>query len=131
MQDSDFPRLSGARIVRIATHPELSRAGYGSMALKLLKQYFEGELGGVRWWRFLVFLLGETDGPDRCFACPDLKDSDAEEGGVDGNPGSVSKEKQEPGSLLEEKIVPRTGLPPLLVNLSDRCSSGADNRREP
>jgi N-acetyltransferase 10 len=26
-QDSEFPRLSGARIVRIAVHPELSRGG--------------------------------------------------------------------------------------------------------
>lgn len=29
-QDQDFPQLSGARIVRIAVHPEMSRAGYGS-----------------------------------------------------------------------------------------------------
>jgi len=29
-QDNDFPRLSGARVVRIAVHPELTRAGYGS-----------------------------------------------------------------------------------------------------
>lgn len=27
-QDPDFPALSGARIVRIAVHPELGRAGY-------------------------------------------------------------------------------------------------------
>ena len=26
-QDADFPRLSGARIVRIAVHPNLSRGG--------------------------------------------------------------------------------------------------------
>ncbi len=29
-QDPEFPSLSGARIVRIAVHPELPRAGYGS-----------------------------------------------------------------------------------------------------
>jgi hypothetical protein len=29
-QDAEFPRLSGARIVRIAVHPELGRAGYGT-----------------------------------------------------------------------------------------------------
>ncbi len=46
LQDSEFPGLSGARIVRIATHPELASAGYGSAAVKLLKQYFEGELTG-------------------------------------------------------------------------------------
>lgn len=36
MQDTDFPALSGARIVRIAVHPDLPRAGYGSRAVELL-----------------------------------------------------------------------------------------------
>lgn len=40
-QDADFPALSGARIVRIAVHPELGRAGYGSRALELLRRYYE------------------------------------------------------------------------------------------
>ena len=35
-QDSEFPSLSGARIVRIAVHPDLARAGYGSRAVQLL-----------------------------------------------------------------------------------------------
>jgi hypothetical protein len=29
-QDAEFPSLSGARVVRIAVHPELPRAGYGT-----------------------------------------------------------------------------------------------------
>ncbi len=29
-QDPDFPALSGGRVVRIAVHPELGRAGYGT-----------------------------------------------------------------------------------------------------
>ena len=29
-QDPDFPALSGGRLVRVAVHPELGRAGYGS-----------------------------------------------------------------------------------------------------
>lgn len=41
-QDQDFPRLSGARIVRIAAHPEAFRAGYGSKAVKELEKYFVG-----------------------------------------------------------------------------------------
>ncbi|CAH1973723.1 unnamed protein product [Acanthoscelides obtectus] len=40
-QDPDFPRLSGARIVRIATHPDYQGMGYGTRALELLKQYYE------------------------------------------------------------------------------------------
>ncbi|XP_044254594.1 RNA cytidine acetyltransferase [Tribolium madens] len=40
-QDPDFPRLSGARVVRIATHPDYQGMGYGAKALNLLKQYYE------------------------------------------------------------------------------------------
>lgn len=40
-QDPDFPRLSGARIVRIATHPDYQGMGYGGQALALLKKYYE------------------------------------------------------------------------------------------
>ncbi|RZF38829.1 hypothetical protein LSTR_LSTR000532 [Laodelphax striatellus] len=40
-QDKDFPSLSGARIVRIATHPDYHGMGYGSRALALLKDYYE------------------------------------------------------------------------------------------
>jgi len=46
-QDDNFPQLSGARIVRIATHPEYQRMGYGSRALQLLQSYYQGELVGV------------------------------------------------------------------------------------
>lgn len=42
-QDDEFARLSGARVVRIATHPDMQRMGYGSRALTLLKQYYQGE----------------------------------------------------------------------------------------
>ncbi|XP_053686270.1 RNA cytidine acetyltransferase [Sabethes cyaneus] len=41
--DSHFPKLSGARIVRIATHPNYQRMGYGKRALQLLRKYYEGE----------------------------------------------------------------------------------------
>lgn len=44
VQDPDFPSLSGVRIVRIATHPDLPRAGYGSRAVELLARFYRGEL---------------------------------------------------------------------------------------
>jgi len=43
-QDDNFPQLSGARIVRIATHPEYQRMGYGSRTIQLLQKYYEGEM---------------------------------------------------------------------------------------
>lgn len=45
-QDPDFPRLSGARVVRIAVHPELAGAGYGGRCVELLRRYFQGEITG-------------------------------------------------------------------------------------
>ena len=42
-QDSEFAGLSGARVVRIATNPEHAGMGYGSRALQLLNEFYEGK----------------------------------------------------------------------------------------
>ena len=39
--DQDFPKLSGARVIRIATHSDYQGMGYGSRALQLLEKYYE------------------------------------------------------------------------------------------
>ncbi|VDM16110.1 unnamed protein product [Hydatigera taeniaeformis] len=39
-----FGELSGARIIRIATHPDYQSLGYGSRALQLLRKYYLGEI---------------------------------------------------------------------------------------
>ncbi|KAH3752617.1 RNA cytidine acetyltransferase-like [Dreissena polymorpha] len=46
-QDHDFPSLSGARIVRIATHPDYTGMGYGKRAMTLLEQYYEGKIQNI------------------------------------------------------------------------------------
>jgi len=43
-QDNDFPQLNGVRVVRIATHVEGQKMGYGSKALELIDKFFEGKL---------------------------------------------------------------------------------------
>lgn len=43
-QNNEFATLSGARVVRIATHPELSRMGYATRSLELLSSYFQGDM---------------------------------------------------------------------------------------
>ncbi|PVU85348.1 hypothetical protein BB559_007081 [Furculomyces boomerangus] len=43
-QDENFGSLSGARIVRIATHPDYSSMGYGTKALELLEDYYSGKI---------------------------------------------------------------------------------------
>lgn len=51
--DREFPSLSGARVVRIATNPDYMNMGYGSKALQLLFDYYEGRFAD----------LSEGDGP--------------------------------------------------------------------
>lgn len=43
-QDNQFPRLNGARVIRIASHPTATKMGYGSKALEILSKFFEGNL---------------------------------------------------------------------------------------
>lgn len=42
-QDEEFAGLSGARVVRIATNPDYLNMGYGSRALELLTDFYEGK----------------------------------------------------------------------------------------
>ncbi|KAI4137296.1 MAG: hypothetical protein L6R39_007357, partial [Caloplaca ligustica] len=46
-QDEEFAGLSGARIVRIATNPEYIQMGYGSQALRLLIDFYEGKFANL------------------------------------------------------------------------------------
>ncbi len=91
-QDSNFPGLSGARVVRIATHPDYQKMGYGSRAMRLLQLYYEGEM------------------------------QDLDEGGANGQRGDKGIKAVEEGEvpLLEEVIRARDNLPPLLLKLSER-----------
>ncbi|KAH7852680.1 hypothetical protein Vadar_027832 [Vaccinium darrowii] len=93
-EDTDFPSLSGARIVRIAVHPYALGHGYGSAALDQLTRYYEGQLTDVT----------------------ELDIKKANSVSVQVNVGEAAKEV----SLLEETITPRKNLPPLLVHLRER-----------
>jgi len=95
-QDKDFPGLSGARVLRIATHPDYQGMGYGSRALSQLQQYYEGQF-------------------------PNLKEDDEEEDGENEEEKDEDKVNEvEDDALLEEALTPRKNLPPLLVKLTDR-----------
>ncbi|EAA09908.4 AGAP010491-PA [Anopheles gambiae str. PEST] len=91
--DHEFPKLSGARIVRIATHPNYQRMGYGKRALNQLKHYYEG--------RFPI----ESDG---------LGD---EQGGDDNGIETIDDDEVD---LLKEVITPRKKIPTLLKALTER-----------
>jgi N-acetyltransferase 10 len=90
-QDPEFASLSGARVVRIATHPNLVKMGYGTRALQILSQYFSGGIIG---------------NADEVHGNAELKSDD-----VIGIGSS---------SLMSDELRSRTNLPPLLVALTDR-----------
>eukprot|EP00003_Mantamonas_plastica_P018011 TRINITY_DN2961_c0_g2_i4.p1 TRINITY_DN2961_c0_g2~~TRINITY_DN2961_c0_g2_i4.p1 ORF type:complete len:533 (-),score=234.41 TRINITY_DN2961_c0_g2_i4:75-1673(-) len=97
-QDSDFAGLSGARIVRIATHPEHTKMGYGTRAIELLSAYYQGD----------IISLNEDDDSDD-------EASDDEQDDVEQRKG-----KGKVNLLQMEELIPRKTNKPLLINLQDR-----------
>ena len=93
-QDEDFAGLSGARVVRIATNPDYIGMGYGSRALTLLTDFFDG--------KFTNLSENETDQPD---SIPRVTDAELEN-----------------STLLSDNIKVRdiNSMPPLFSKLSER-----------
>ncbi|KAL5596538.1 hypothetical protein BROUX41_006764 [Berkeleyomyces rouxiae] len=94
-QDDEFAGLSGARVVRIATNPEYVSMGYGSRALELLTDYYEGRFAS----------LSEGDDLPMEEALP-----------------RVSEDELQGASLLSEEIRVRdiNKMPPLFSKLDER-----------
>lgn len=87
-----FGQLSGARVVRIATHPAVQRKGYASEALKQLADWFEQRTRGGATF--------ETQPPKK------KKKKDAEA-------------SAEASGLLEETLAPKAEVPPLLEAVAE------------
>ncbi|KAF9291140.1 GNAT acetyltransferase 2-domain-containing protein [Linnemannia elongata] len=94
-QDDDFASLSGARVVRIATHPDYVKMGYGSRALELLSQFYEGQ--------FSMLSEDDDDKPEY-------------------NMARVDDSELEGASLMTDDIKIRDPkkMPPLLLKLSEK-----------
>ncbi|QLL32776.1 hypothetical protein HG536_0D02980 [Torulaspora globosa] len=93
-QDEEFAGMSGARIVRIATNPEYSSMGYGSRAIQLLRDYYEGKFTDM-----------SEDVKSRDFSIKRVSDRELEK-----------------SNLLKDEIKLRDAksLPPLLLKLSEQ-----------
>lgn len=102
-QDSEFASLSGSRIVRIATNPEYIKMGYGSRALELLTDFYQGKFAS----------LSED---------VDTKISDVE------HMQRVSDTELESANLLDDNIQVRNinSMPPLFSRLSERTPDSLD-----
>ena len=90
-QVDDFGKLDSARVVRIATHPDVVRMGYGRRAMELLKAFYQGGLWSLK----------EGEIPE---------DEPFESG---------HSQSETDATLLTEKIKPRKKPRPLLFPLSD------------
>lgn len=89
--DKEFPKLSGARIVRIATHPNYQRMGYGKRAIQLLRNYYEGKFTSL------------NEGAEM----------ETEDTGIE-------EINDDEADLLTEVIKPRKKIPTLLKRLAER-----------
>ncbi|KAI3641737.1 hypothetical protein MIR68_000227 [Amoeboaphelidium protococcarum] len=102
-QDEDFATLSGARVVRIAVHPDYNRMGYGSRALELLLDYYNGNIQST----------DEMNNEDLQAASEDLDGPQLQK--VDDSELSKS-------TLHSEQLTIRDAsqMPPLLLTLSEK-----------
>ncbi|EHK98115.1 putative UPF0202 protein KRE33 [Glarea lozoyensis 74030] len=100
-QDEEFAGLSGARIVRIATNPDYTQMGYGSKALELLNDFYEGKFANLS------------------------EDSSVE---VEETMTRVTDAELANASLLDDDIKVRDirKMPPLFSKLSERRPSALD-----
>ncbi|TBU27168.1 DUF699-domain-containing protein, partial [Dichomitus squalens] len=91
-QENKFALLSGARIVRIATHPDYANMGYGARALQALNAYYSGQ----------YFNVDEAIDAEQSYPDPANFDEDT--------------------TLLtdEPKVRAATAMPPLLQRLTER-----------
>ncbi|KAJ3112824.1 N-acetyltransferase 10 [Phlyctochytrium bullatum] len=96
-QDDGFASLSGARIVRVATHPDYINMGYGGWAISKVEEYFEGSIDGIE-------LKEEMDADDK-FQMKRISDEDLEQSSLQTD---------------EIRVRDSSSMPPLLLKLSER-----------
>lgn len=104
-QEPDFATISGARIVRVATHPDVQKMGYGSCAVRLLLEYYNRDHS-----------ISLEEAVER--GINETKFSDVEDGATDRGDKSEN--------LLNEIIGPRKNIPPLLRRLHERPAERLD-----
>jgi len=97
--DSNFAQLSGARIVRVAVHPALQSMGYGSRAIELLYRYYNGE----------IFSLSKHQ--ENSFDEDDENTDESSDKDIDENNTLTG--------IQGEFLLPRKGLPPLLLPIAE------------
>ncbi|KAJ1729108.1 N-acetyltransferase 10 [Coemansia sp. Benny D160-2] len=108
-QDNDFAALSGARVVRIATHPDYASMGYGTRALEQLRRFYEGAFHSLQEPALAA------DGGIRS----SLADAEEEEQGLRR---IVTDAALEHADLLSDTVAVRdpASMPPLFLALAEK-----------
>ncbi|GJJ13493.1 hypothetical protein Clacol_007747 [Clathrus columnatus] len=103
-QEGKFASLSGARVVRIATHPDYTNMGYGARALEALNMFYNGD----------YFNVDEAPAPE---TQGEISRSFARASKIDENT-----------SLLTDNLTIRSAssMPPLLQRLTERKPESLD-----
>ncbi|KAJ9080634.1 N-acetyltransferase 10 [Entomophthora muscae] len=94
-QDDDFASLSGARIVRIATHPDYTKMGYGARAIRLLTEFYEGKFQSL-----------DEQAPPSLASIPRVQDTELESADLTKDKIRVRDPRQMPPLLLKLSEVP-------------------------
>jgi N-acetyltransferase 10 len=121
-QEDGFASLSGARVVRIATHPDATKMGYGTRALQLLSNYYSGKLVNLAASDDEEEGILDVDlGLHRKAAAAASSAGDKKKKGKDSAAADDDDDGEGEGeaSLATEKVKPRKELPPLLVPCTD------------
>lgn len=133
-QDNRFPSLSGARIVRVATHPTILGAGYGGRAIQELCRYYEGQISRANAALPACRAIRTVPHPNACAVgnrvrCGAVSGSSDDEGDAAKPPRGGERSAVENGGagegtdvLHEEQMEPRAmaDLPPLFLRLEER-----------
>jgi GNAT acetyltransferase 2 len=120
--------LSGGRLVRVATHPDVQKMGYGTRAVNLLVQYFQGDLVDIAGdasddAQQADNASGSSSSSGNDSSSDGDSDNDSEEDSKSKSKSSSSSSGKESGKdsvsakqkLADERLKPRKKLPPLLV----------------
>ena len=119
-QETDFATLSGARVVRVAVHPDMQHMGYGSRAIDLLTHYYQGDIGATaaaKSSKSSKKVMPSKKGTPAKKTKPSTSDDDDDDDrDSDGDCGVDSGSSV----LRAEQLAPRAELPPLLLALEQR-----------
>lgn len=117
-QDNEFPNLSGVRVVRIATHPECNRMGYGTRALQLLTEFYEGKIISLNEEEEEVKnKIGFSENKDENKIV--INSNNKNKNNSNNNKNNNNKDNKDKENLMKEVIKPQKKLRPLLSRLQD------------